>query len=113
MKLILVIDDDPIIVDFLYEMLSLEGFSAEIAFDGEQGLKKFYKENYDLVITDINMPKADGNTVAEKIRKSNRPGTPIIAISGISGELLGNNFDAIIHKPFSLDTVLKKVKKFT
>lgn len=112
MKQILVIDDDPIIVELLQETLSMEGFSVEVAVDSEQGFNRYLKIKCNLVITDINMPKANGNTVAEKIRKSDRPDTPVIAISGTPSELAGDAFDSVIQKPFSLDAVLKEVQKF-
>ena len=110
MKRILVIDDDPGIVDLLYEALSMEGFSVEVAGDGEEGLAKYNKGNFDLVITDMNMPKGSGNQVAEHVRKSRRPDTPLVAMTGTPWEVFGPNFDAIVEKPFSLRKITETVE---
>lgn len=78
-----------------------------VASDGEEGLKSFEKEIFDLVITDLKMPKLSGEELIEKI-KAHRPETIVIAMSGISGnegrENIGSNF--FIVKPASIEDLV-------
>ena len=112
MKNVLVIDDEENIVKLIDDGLSMFGFSVEAAYDGKEGLKKVEDKNFDLVITDINLPGCSGNDVVEHIRKSSRPDTIVFGISGEHWELNGHPFDAVFQKPFSLMGLMKKIKEF-
>ena len=81
MSNILIIDDEKAIRKTLGEILSFEGYKIDEAIDGEEGLKKFKEKSYDVVLTDIKMPKMDGIDFLEKSRESNAD-VPIIMISG-------------------------------
>lgn len=81
MSNILIIDDEKAIRKTLGEILSYEGYKIDEAIDGEEGLKKFKEKSYDVVLTDIKMPKMDGIDFLEKSRESNSD-IPIIMISG-------------------------------
>ena len=81
MSNILIIDDEKAIRKTLGEILSYEGYKIDEAIDGEEGLKKFKEKAYDVVLTDIKMPKMDGIDFLEKSRESNAD-VPIIMISG-------------------------------
>jgi len=78
---ILIIDDERSIRKTLSEILSYEGYKIDEAVDGEDGLKKFTSNLYDVVICDVKMPKMDGIEFLEKAKASN-PDVPIIIISG-------------------------------
>ncbi len=78
---ILIIDDEKAIRKTLGEILSYEGYKIEEAADGEEGLKKFGNQVYDLVLCDIKMPRMDGIEFLEKAREIN-PDVPVIVISG-------------------------------
>lgn len=80
-KSILVIDDDKIILDSLCEFLSLEGFSADGAETLKSGLAMLEKENYALVLTDVNLPDGDGLELLDIIKKD-YPQTVAIVITG-------------------------------
>ncbi|MBN2340682.1 MAG: response regulator [Deltaproteobacteria bacterium] len=81
MKKVLVIDDDPFIRDVLKQTLERNSFAVTLADDGEEGLQKFATDSFDLVITDLIMPKKEGvETIAEL--KKIAPEVKIIAISG-------------------------------
>ena len=80
-KSILVIDDDKIILDSLCEFLSLEGFRASGAETLKSALAMLEKENYSLVLTDINLPDGDGLELLDIIRKD-YPRTVTIVITG-------------------------------
>ena len=107
MGYILVIDDDRSICDLLHVFLTNMGYEVEVAHDGEAGIECFDNgPDFDLVITDIRMPKMDGSDVARHIRRSDRPSTPIVAITGFSDtDISIGFFDSLLLKPFDLDTL--------
>ena len=78
-----------------------------LATNGQEGLESFEKEIFDLVITDLKMPKLSGEALIEKI-KAQKPETIIIAMSGISGnegrENIGSDF--FIVKPASIEDLV-------
>ena len=78
---ILVVDDDPIIRDSLSEFLKLEGFKCLGSEGFDQALKELEKQSYNLVITDVNMPKTDGFELLRVIRKR-YPEVVTIVITG-------------------------------
>ena len=81
MASILIIDDEKAIRKTLSEILSYEGYKIDEAADGEEGLKKFTSNAYDVVLCDIKMPKMDGIEFLEKARLVN-PDVPVVVISG-------------------------------
>lgn len=81
MATILIIDDEKAIRKTLTEILSFEGYKIDEAVDGEEGLKKFKDKTYDVVLSDIKMPKIDGIDFLQKATEAN-PDVPIIMISG-------------------------------
>ncbi len=78
---ILVIDDERAIRNTLSDILSLEGFTVDVAIDGVEGAKKIKDTNYDCILCDIKMPRMDGLEVLQ-IARQERPDTPFIVISG-------------------------------
>jgi len=80
MASILIIDDEKAIRSTLSEILSFEGYKVTEAEDGEDGLKKFIANNYDVVLCDIKMPKMDGLEFLEKAGEVN-PDIPVVIIS--------------------------------
>jgi two-component system, NtrC family, nitrogen regulation response regulator NtrX len=81
MPTILIIDDEKAIRKTLSEILSYEGYKIEEAVDGEDGLRKFLSNPYDVVLCDVKMPKMDGIEFLEKAKVAN-PDIPVIIISG-------------------------------
>ena len=78
MKKILLVEDDPNLGLLLQDYLQLKGkFEVVLCKDGEEGLKTFTKQNFDLLILDVMMPKKDGFTLGKEIRKFNAQ-VPII-----------------------------------
>ena len=67
---ILLLEDDELFASTLEDFLSEEGFIVDLAFDGEECLRKNYEKNYDLYIFDINVPKINGLELLETLRKS-------------------------------------------
>jgi two-component system response regulator AtoC len=75
---ILVIDDEKGILRVIEAALKRFGHDVEIALDGIEGIKKFDDGCYDMVITDLRMPKLDGKGVVQHIRASRKKSIPII-----------------------------------
>ena len=81
MSQILIIDDERSIRKTLKEILSFEGYEVEEARDGEEGIHMAMKKSFDAILCDVNMPKADGLEVLNKL-KEQLPDIPVIMISG-------------------------------
>jgi DNA-binding response OmpR family regulator len=109
MRTVLVIDDEDAIVRFLILALSREGFKVDIAANGREGLEKVKAFPFDVVLTDIRMPLMDGNQLACQIRESIRSDTVLIGMTGTPGYVSSDKFDAVISKPFSIQTLLDAI----
>lgn len=115
-KKILIVDDDYEIIDSLRYALEGEGYTVVIARDGNQGLALAERENPDLMILDMMMPKRSGFLVLEKLRRMRETPLPVVMITGNEGsrhkayaELLG--VSDYIRKPFAMDRLLRSVAK--
>jgi len=84
---ILLIEDDEIVLKALGRFLEKEGFTVQKCSNGKEGLKKLEENTYDLVITDLNMPYANGFEVMSRIRSQERhEKTPVIVITSMGSE---------------------------
>jgi len=115
MAKILVIDDQQSIRKTLREILEYESFEVDEAEDGQKGFEMFNKEAYDLILSDIKMPKLDGIEFLDKVMASGNPDVPIIMISGHGN--IETAVDAIkkgaydyIPKPVDLNRLLVTVR---
>lgn len=111
---ILIIEDEKSLAQVLEDTFSQEGFEIIKAFDGENGVDKFYNEKPDLILLDINLPKKLGWEVCKEIREtSNMPIIMMTARDSDSDEYNGLSIgaDDYITKPFNLKILLLKVKK--
>ncbi|TET09565.1 response regulator [Candidatus Aerophobetes bacterium] len=112
---ILVVDDDLGIRELLSGILSQEGHIVEVVQDGKEALLKVRKESFDLVLSNLRMPRMNGIQLLEELQKI-APHIRVIVIAG-AGDLetvtkmrkLGA-YD-YIGKPFCLNSILHKVKK--
>lgn len=115
MAKILLVDDEKDIVEFLQYNLESEGFEVISAYDGEMALSKL-KENPDLVVLDVMMPKMNGYEVCKKIRvDKNFSKVPIIFLTAKTSEfdeLKGFDLgaDDYIKKPISPKMLVARVK---
>lgn len=108
---ILIVDDEEIIRDFLTEVL--EDYHIEVACDGDEAIQKLKQKKYDLVITDLRMPKVPGEEVVKASREIN-PNTKVIVISGYSSlytvsQSVNNGACAFLSKPFSIKELIQAV----
>ena len=113
---ILLVDDEPEILEVIKEFLELKGHTVETANNGKSGLDMVLGHNdFDLVFSDIGMPEMDGLTLLEKIR-SNDIDTPVILISGqsdVSNTIRALQLGALdfIVKPVYLKSVEEALDK--
>lgn len=113
MSRILICDDERDIVSALKIYLSAEGYECLEAYDGEQALKILKSENVQTVLLDVMMPKMDGLTALDLIRKeSNVPVILLTAKSEDSDKVLGLNVgaDDYVTKPFNPVEVVARVR---
>src|SRR5881392_346235 len=111
---ILVIEDEPRILEFLARGLEAEGFSVLGARDGQEGLRLAEKAACDLVILDLLLPRLDGLTVLRALETA-RPDLPVVIVSAradLKTKLNGFDLGArdYLTKPFSLDELLARVR---
>jgi DNA-binding response OmpR family regulator len=103
---VLVVDDDPIILELLVLNLELEGHDVVTASDGRQALDRAHDADPDLVLLDIMMPEIDGFEVCERLRADPATATlPVVFLSAraheadlVRGTKVGG--DAYVTKPF-------------
>ena len=115
---ILVADDDPSVRTLVGDLLSLEGYEVVEVHDGLEALAALKKGRYDLLITDINMPRMQGPELIKVLRTSSEhKGQPIIVLSS-EGDIptLNEVFElgalAFLPKPFQAHQLLAKVSAF-
>jgi DNA-binding response OmpR family regulator len=115
-KRILLVDDDAEIVESLRLALEANGYTVLVARDGNQGLALSERENPDLVILDMMMPKRSGFLVLEKMRRTREIPLRVIMITANEGsrhkayaEMLG--VDDYIRKPFPMDRLIESVQR--
>jgi DNA-binding response OmpR family regulator len=111
---ILLVEDDPNFGSVLKDYLSLNDFEVTLAKDGLEGFVMFKNNDYDLCILDVMMPRKDGFSLAEDIRKTNKQ-VPIIFLTAktmkedvLRGYQVGA--DDYLTKPFDSEVLLYKVK---
>lgn len=118
MTKVLVVEDNPINMELVIELLSTQGFNAIGVENGEEAIKQTEKEVYDLVLMDIELPGMDGIEVARIIRnRSPYEDVPVIALTafamkGDKERLLSSGFDDYISKPIDVPGFLKKLEKY-
>lgn len=115
-KKILIVDDDPFILEMYMMKFKEEGFGVETVTDGKNGLKKCKEYDPDLVLLDIVMPGLDGFEVLKEIKKENQHRPQVVLLTNLGqkedidkGMGLGAN-DYIIKAHFTPSEVVAKVR---
>jgi DNA-binding response OmpR family regulator len=112
-KRILIIEDDPVIVEVEKDYLETSGFKVDIATSGDIGLNMALETKYDLVILDLMLPHTDGFEICRGIRQVKN--IPILIVSAKKEEIdkirgLGLGADDYMTKPFSVGELVARVK---
>src|SRR5690606_2125950 len=113
---ILIIDDDPSVLELLTELVEALGFTSFTAGSGEAGIEAAHKERPDLVLLDVNLPGIDGFEVCRRLKSSREScGIPVILLttvanvdSRVRGMELGA--DDYLGKPFGANELSARIK---
>ncbi len=110
---ILIVDDEPSITEFVSYALTKEGYTADVAADGETALSMIEEKHYDLFILDIMLPGIDGYDLCRRIRA--KMDTPILFLSARDSELnkvvgLELGADDYLAKPFGVRELMARTR---
>ena len=117
-KRVLIVDDEPDIVEWIKFTLERENIDCVEAYDGEEALSKVWKEKPDLLVLDIMLPKMNGYTIAKFLRSAESyKDLPIIMLTARTQKIDMNmgeetGADEYVTKPFDMDTLIALVKKY-
>jgi DNA-binding response OmpR family regulator len=113
---ILLVDDEPVIVEVVKKRLEVSGFDVVVATDGAEALQKAHTEEPKLIILDVMLPKIDGYMVCGVLKKDNRTSKiPIVMLTARSQAedekiSLECGADAYVKKPFDSQELLEKIR---
>ena len=111
---ILIVEDETDLAMVLSELLEMEGYYTDTAFDGEEGLDNALSGIYDMIILDVMLPKMDGFQVLSEIRSNNLsvPVLMLTARSQIEDKVTGldNGADDYLTKPFDTKELLARIR---
>ncbi len=112
---ILVVDDDPIVLDSCKRILKAEGFEVSLVSSTDSALERMGKEDFALVLVDVKMPRRDGMYLMQKI-KGKWPEIPTIVMSGYPtpqtvAEGIKMGAARFIPKPFTPDELIESVRQ--
>ncbi|MCB1742539.1 MAG: response regulator [Gammaproteobacteria bacterium] len=118
MPRVLVVDDEPHITRVLKMGLSKHGYEVVVAYDGEQAQARLEEQHFDVVITDLNMPRVDGEDLCRSCvsNKRTRPRL-VMMVTGRSESMQGDWLSdsvafRLLEKPVSLRVLLKHLGEF-
>ncbi len=114
MARVLIVDDSAVIRELLTEYLTEQGHEVEVAVDGQQGIDFALKEDFDIILCDLHMPRKNGyQTFTEVI--SNKPASRFIMTDSLPDELARMAQDAgaygCLTKPFDLSEVTRTIEQ--
>lgn len=112
--MILVVEDEPGILDFVERGLRMQGFEVTTAVDGAAGLTRALDEEVDLVVLDMMLPELSGDEVLRRLQEQ-RPQLPVICLTargGLEDRIAGLDAGAVdyVVKPFSLAELAARVR---
>ena len=114
---ILIIEDEQQLCRSIAEGLRIDGYEADVCFDGEEGFSLCMSENYDLILLDLNLPGMDGLEILRKFREHNAS-TPVLILSArgqiqdkVEGLDLGAN--DYLTKPFHFEELEARIRSLT
>ena len=112
---LLLVEDEPEILNLLRDMLRLKGHRVVAMSDGEKALELIDSSHFDLVLTDLGMPVVSGWEVAKRAKAKN-PKTPVVMITGWGAQyedidLASRGVDLMLAKPLSWDKLLNSIEK--
>ncbi len=112
---ILIVDDDPSIVDLLNQFFQRVGFMCKTAADGQEAIDLLEKSPFTIVVTDLIMPRVDGLELLKKVKES-WPETDVIVMTGYTKnftytDVIKAGASDFVQKPFTLDEIEAKLQR--
>jgi two-component system, NtrC family, response regulator len=111
MKAILFVDDHEVLARLSCEILEMQGYRAVSAYNGEDALKKFDQEDFDILVTDFRMQGMNGVELARKVHEKN-PQVPVIIVTGYGPVDGGRDVAACLQKEDLFPALLEKIKAY-
>ena len=114
---ILLVDDDPMITELVIDMLGIEGYDVDTATNGIEALQKLERQRYDLIITDLHMPKLDGSGFYRELAQRKLHSLKrIIFLTGTTGGSEEHRFVQesgvpVLLKPFNVSELIELVRR--
>lgn len=120
-KKVLIAEDSSVIQNLTRRILQIQNYQIFSAKNGKRVLEMLEKENFDIILMDINMPQMDGMECAQKIRAlddANKAQIPIVAITGNAQNYTLEDFKNVgindyLQKPLNFDILVETVKNLT
>lgn len=114
MQKVLIIDDDPDILETMLSLLDDQGFELTAADHAKKALELISGQTFDLIISDISMPHLSGLDFLKELRKIH-PFTPVIFVSGheLTSDMkisLEKDHADFVSKPFDIDMMIQKIQ---
>jgi CheY-like chemotaxis protein len=114
---ILLVDDEPAVLEIMAELLSEDGHEVETVEEAREGLRRFRAGQFDLVITDRAMPEVSGDRLAALIKQL-APTIPVILLTGFGDLMLAEGerpagVDLVVAKPVALATLREAIVQVT
>lgn len=114
-KKLLLVEDDSLMLEVLKELLSDSGVSVDTSVNGAEGYQKFSENNYDLIISDIQMPVLNGVEFLKKVRSKDSQSPKFMLLTGYSTykneEVFKLGANSLMNKPFEFDDLINEVQK--
>jgi|SaaInlStandDraft_1057018.scaffolds.fasta_scaffold13014_2 CheY-like chemotaxis protein len=113
---VLIVDDEPDLAEAISLLLEMKGHETVRADSGLSGLEAVEEDRFDLILSDIRMPKCDGIQFLEKLRESPSPHPPFLFMTGFSevtkDEVVAKGAKDILRKPVPFAELLEAVEKY-
>ncbi|HLK53314.1 MAG TPA: response regulator [Candidatus Angelobacter sp.] len=111
MKAILFVDDHEVLARLSCEILEMQGYRAVSAFNGEDALRKFDQEDFDVLVTDFRMEGMNGVELARRVHEKH-PQVPVIIVTGYGPVDGGKDVAACLQKEDLFPALLEKIKAY-
>jgi CheY-like chemotaxis protein len=108
---ILLIDDEEEVLNTIAGILQTVGHNVVKAKNGVEGISRFNEYSFDLVITDLFMPLANGDEVAKHVHTAEKK-VPVIGITGTPQDMDRTCFDKVLEKPFMFEDLMESIRVF-
>jgi len=114
-KRVLLVDDDPELVDIVRTALTAHGYEVLVAWDGAEALARVERDHPDLMLLDLVMPRRSGLTVLDRMHRTAMRSTPIIMMTGTDEQrhreaARMRGVSVFLSKPFAIEQLLVEVE---